>query len=72
MYMLNGQRSKGWIFFKTQLRNKVSILTKNVVFASKFKVLVTNVSITLKISRRVNANASPDVPKPLYLIQSFG
>jgi hypothetical protein len=40
--------------------------------------LVTN--IILVISRRVNANASPDVPKPLYqwggfaspLIQSFG
>ena len=39
-----------------------------------------NININLVISRRVNANASPDVPKPLYqwggcaspLIQSFG
>jgi hypothetical protein len=41
-----------------------------------------NININLVIRRRVNANASPDVPKPLYqreggcasfpLIQSFG
>jgi hypothetical protein len=39
-----------------------------------------NININLVICRRVNANASPDVPKPLYqwggcaspLIQSFG
>jgi hypothetical protein len=59
---------------------KLFYLTKNILFASKLTGLVTNININLLISRRVNANASPDVPKPLYqwggfaspLIQSFG
>jgi hypothetical protein len=51
--------------------------TYYILFASKLKGLVTNININLVISRLVNANASPDVPKPLYqwatpLIQSFG
>jgi uncharacterized protein YkvS len=52
----------------------------NILFASKLKGLVTNINNNLVIIRRVNTNASPDVPKPLYqwggcaslLIQSFG
>jgi hypothetical protein len=32
-----------------------------------------NINVNLVMSRRVIANASPDMPKPLYqLIQSFG
>jgi hypothetical protein len=38
----------------------------NVLFDSKLKGLVTNINNNLVIIRRVNANASPDVPKPLY------
>jgi hypothetical protein len=53
-------------------------MTKNMLFG--LKGLVTNINNNLVIIRRVNANASPDVPKPLYqwggcaspLIQSFG
>ena len=40
-------------------------MTKNILFASKLKGLVTNINNNLVIIRRVNANASPDVPKPL-------
>jgi hypothetical protein len=55
-------------------------MTKNILFASKLKGLVTNINNNLVIIRRVNAKASPDVPKPLYrwggcaspMIQSFG
>jgi hypothetical protein len=38
----------------------------DILFASKLKGLVTNINNNLVIIRRVNANASPDVPKPLY------
>jgi hypothetical protein len=41
-------------------------MTKNILFASELKGLVTNINSNLVIIRRVNANASPDVPKPLY------
>jgi hypothetical protein len=41
-------------------------MTKNTLFASKLKGLVTNINNNLVIIKRVNANASPDVPKPLY------
>jgi hypothetical protein len=41
-------------------------MTKNLLFASKLKGLVTNINYNLVIIRRVSANASPDVPKPLY------
>jgi hypothetical protein len=40
--------------------------TYYILFASKLKGLVTNININLVISRLVNANASPDVPKPLH------
>jgi hypothetical protein len=45
---------------------KLFYLTENILFASKLTGLVTNFNINLVISRRVNANALPDVPKPLY------
>jgi hypothetical protein len=41
-------------------------MTKNILFDSKLKGLVTNINNNLVIIRRVNANASPDLPKPLY------
>ena len=41
-------------------------MTKNILFASKLKGLVTNINNNLVISRRLNANASPDVPKHLW------
>ena len=58
-------------------KNRVYVLTS---IATK-NIAQVNININLKISRRVNANASPDVAKPLYqreggcasfpLIQSF-
>jgi hypothetical protein len=58
------------------MKNKVYVLTSIVTK----NIAQVNINIILKISRGVNANASPDVPKPLYqwggfaspLIQSFG
>ena len=60
------------------MKNKVYVLTSIVTK----NIAQVNINIILKISRCVNANASPDVPKPLYqreggcasfpLIQSFG
>jgi hypothetical protein len=37
-------------------------MTKNILFASKPKGLVTNINNSLVIIRHVNADASPDVP----------
>ena len=59
------------------MKNKVYVLTSIVTK----NIAQVNINIILKISRGVNANASPDVAKPLYqreggcasfpLIQSF-
>jgi hypothetical protein len=51
-----------------------------IVVVTKSNVHLKKQRVYMDISRRVNANASPDVPKPLYqwggcaspLIQSFG
>ena len=70
-----------WELFKKKLKiqKKIEInFLKN--FRIFHKVKIVNININMVISRRVNANASPDVPKPLYqwggcaspLIQSFG
>ena len=69
-----------------ELFDKILKIRKNIEinFLKNFrifhKVKIVNININMVISRRVNANASPDVPKPLYqwggcaspLIQSFG
>jgi hypothetical protein len=69
-----------------ELFDKVLKIRKNIEinFLKNFrifhKVKIVNININMVISRRVNANALPDVPKPLYqwggcaspLIQSFG
>ena len=70
-----------------ELFDKVLKIRKNIEinFLKNFrifhKVKIVNININMVISRRVNANASPDVAKPLYqreggcasfpLIQSF-
>ena len=69
-----------------ELFDKILKIRKNIEinflknFSIFHKVKIVNININMVISRRVNANASPDVPKPLYqwggcaspLIQSFG
>ena len=65
-----------------ELFDKILKIQKNIEinFRIFHKVKIVNININMVISRRVNANASPDVPKPLYqwggcaspLIQSFG
>jgi hypothetical protein len=62
---------------KIQKKIEINFLKNFRIF---HKVKIVNIKINLVISRRVNANASPDVPKPLHqwggcaspLIQSFG
>ena len=69
-----------------ELFDKIQKIQKNIEinFLKDFrifhKVKIVNINTNVVISRRVNANASPDMPKPLYewggcaspLIQSFG
>jgi hypothetical protein len=49
-------------------QNRVHVLTS---IATK-NIAQVNININLKISKRVNANASPDVTKPLYQREPFG
>ena len=69
-----------------ELFDKILKIRKNIEinFLKNFRIFhevkIVNININMVISRRVNPNASLDVPKPLYqwggcaspLIQSFG
>jgi hypothetical protein len=84
MVILHSNLEQMFSLFKEAMFSIESWCQHHMMNDDKTHLVVTKsmaqVSINLVISRRLNANASPDMPKPLYqwggcaspLIQSFG